>query len=227
MLKTLHTNQLTQLIMIIICVIMGFIVLFMLGQTKLKINKLKKDDSIEAPKLREILRARAIILIFISVIAVTSITIQIDSFISLTSTIKTAISHGLTSDIEKMSMADLKDLINNSPKESKLPDDIEGVIIIYYRFDCPDCRAIYNDLASAVANTDNVYWISSRSETGKSLLDKYPVDEVPTGIYIRHDTYNGNVTFTKYELATTDENENTILDTSAIDRLLYLQSENR
>lgn len=227
MLKTLHSNQLTQLIMIIICVIMGFIVLFMLGQTKIKINKLKKDDSIEAPKLREILRVRAIILIFISVIAVVSITIQISSFINLTSTIKTAISHGLTSDMEKMSMSELKDLINNSPKESKLPDNIEGAIIIYYRFDCPDCKAIYNDLSQAVADNSNIYWISSRSETGKALLDKYPVDEVPTGIYIRHDTYNGNVTFTKYELATTDEDGNIILNKSAIDRLLYLQSEGR
>lgn len=227
MLKTLHANQLTQLIMIIICVIMCFIILFMLGRTKLKMRNLKNDDSVETKKLREILRTRAIILMFISGIAVASITIQFGSFIKLASITKTAVEHGLTSDVEKMSMNELKDLINNSPKESKLPDNIEGAIIIYYRFDCPDCSAIYNDLANAVANNSNIYWISSRSEAGKSLLEKYPVDEVPTGIYIRHDTYNGNVTFTKYELFTTDENGNTILDTSAIDRLLYLQSEAR
>lgn len=140
---------------------------------------------------------------------------------------QTAKSHGLyTNDI---TLTQLIDGLRNTPKEDTLPDDIAGSIILYYRFGCPDCEAVYPDLKTVVENhPDNrIYWVSSKSEQGRTLLETYPVEEVPAGIYIRQDNYGGGLTYTQKPLFKTDENGTTTLDAAAIERLLYLQTEGR
>lgn len=133
--------------------------------------------------------------------------------------------HGLyTNDI---TFSELVQGVNNSPEESTLPDDLSGAVIIYYKFGCSDCEAIYKDLSAAVSGHSDIYWVSTRSEQGKKLLETYPTEEVPAGIYIRQDNYNDTIPFTSKLLFTTDEDGNTVLDKQAIERLLYLQSENR
>ena len=120
--------------------------------------------------------------------------------------------------------------ITNSPKEDELPEDITGAVILYYRFGCPDCEAIYPDLKSKIdesGNNRNIYWVSTKSEQGLALLEQYPVAEVPTGIYIRVDDYNGGLSYTQKPLHTTDAEGNTILDEAAINRLLFLQEDGR
>ncbi len=77
--------------------------------------------------------------------------------------------------------------IHRSPEEDKVPDDLHGKIIIYYRFGCPDCSAVYPQLTEKLKEYKNVYWISTRSAQGKELIAKYPVKEVPSVLYVKHD----------------------------------------
>ena len=142
--------------------------------------------------------------------------------------VKTAFEHGMTE--MNISLVEMLDCIKNSPVEDSLPEnynELKGSIIIYYRFDCPDCKAIYNELSQKVKDNLNVYWVSSRTEQGKKALEKYPVEKVPTGIYIRKEDFGEEINFTAKVLYKADENEKTVLDEESIDRLLYLQNEKR
>lgn len=136
----------------------------------------------------------------------------------------TAKKHGLYS--SNITFSQLNTSIENSPEESVLPEDLSGTVVIYYKFGCEDCEAIYPDLKAALGGSA-VYWVSTQSEQGKELLKTYPVEDVPSGIYIRQDNYNDSVPFTAKLLYTSDENGNIVLDKQAIERLLYLQSEGR
>lgn len=136
-----------------------------------------------------------------------------------------AIPHGLNH--TNITIGQLWTGLWNTPVEDKLPEDLTGKIILYYRFECEDCKTIYADLSDTIKNNENIYWVSSRSKQGQSLLEKYPVDDVPSGIYIRYDTFNGSIEYTQKSLIATDENDNVILNEENINRLLYLQSEKR
>ena len=65
-----------------------------------------------------------------------------------------------------------------------------GDIIVYFRFGCPDCNTIYNELEEKLGDMDNVHWVSTRTQLGKELLEVYPVKEVPMIICI-DDADNG------------------------------------
>lgn len=138
----------------------------------------------------------------------------------------TAQAHGLQGK-QNITVKALNDGIKNSPEEDKVPENLNGCIIIMYKFGCKDCEAIYNDLSAAVNNKDKVYWISTESPQGKELIAQYPVEEVPSGIYIRQDSFDGNIPFTSKQLYTLDENGKTVLDHAAVERLLFLQQEGR
>lgn len=147
-------------------------------------------------------------------------------------TFSTAQSHGMYTNDMPFPKVELS--IKNSPVEDTIPDDLDGSIIIYYRFGCIDCEAIYDDLSEIISGKDDIYWVSTESEQGKELMKTYPVDSVPSGIYIYNDKQNGN-TYVKKPLYKTSENaknhedtiysNGTILDKTAIDRLLYLQEQ--
>ena len=137
-----------------------------------------------------------------------------------------ALSHGLES--TNISLSDIKYGIQNSPKEDIVPKKLAGNIIIYYRFHCDDCEATYHDIkAEFEKNGANVYWISSRSKQGKKLLESYPVEEVPTGIYIRKNNYNDALEYTKRTLFTKTDDGKYQIDKDAITRLSLLQKEER
>ena len=63
---------------------------------------------------------------------------------------KTAYEHGMYQ--HNLTIKEIQYLINNSPKESILPENINNAFIIYYKFGCPDCTAIYNDLNKELTN---------------------------------------------------------------------------
>ena len=110
--------------------------------------------------------------------------------------------------------------IQNSHKEDKLPDNLDNKIIIYYRFGCPDCETIYNDLNAYISDNNlNVYYVSTRSTQGKKLLKQFPVKTVPTGIYI-YKNNQGELSYIQKALCNTD----TSLNYDALNRLFFLQS---
>lgn len=110
--------------------------------------------------------------------------------IGLMTTYTTALKHGHYKGIN-VTTDKMWYRIENSPVESKLPDDFyddpTGCLIIYYKFGCPDCEAMHQQLTDLTADMKNIYWISTRSEQGQTLLEKYPVSEVPSAVYIKHD----------------------------------------
>lgn len=91
--------------------------------------------------------------------------------------------HGAYGD--PMTFADTLRAINHSPVEDELPEDLRGKIILYFRFGCPDCEAVFEELSRrAEPYGDDVYWISTRSEQGIELRKTYPCDHVPSAVYI-------------------------------------------
>lgn len=77
--------------------------------------------------------------------------------------------------------------IEHTPEESTLPKDqtqLANSLIIYYKFGCEDCEAVYFDLQESLPDNANIYWVSTRSEQGQELRKTYPVSNVPTIAYI-------------------------------------------
>ena len=105
-------------------------------------------------------------------------------------TVYVAKKHGLYQDT--LSWEKMLEYNESTPEESKLPEkesDLTTSIILFYRYSCPDCDAVYPKERIAASKIKNIYWVSTRSEQGKKLLEKYPIKEVPAGVYI---TKNGD-----------------------------------
>ena len=137
------------------------------------------------------------------------------SAIILSLTVSTdASSHGMYQN--NLSIKEIQDLIKVTPKESKLPSNLNNALIIYYKFGCPDCRAIYNDLTDKLKDKQ-VYWISVKSKTGIDLLNKYPTSEVPAGLYITNNS-SGVIKSLSKTL-----NNKTVLDINNLNYLINLK----
>lgn len=83
-----------------------------------------------------------------------------------------------------MAIRDIYPELEALPMESELPDDLRDCAVIYYRFGCPDCKAVHKDLYDQLKIYKNVYYVYTRSETGMELKKTYPVEKVPSAVYI-------------------------------------------
>lgn len=106
------------------------------------------------------------------------------SLLASITALQTANAHGADKPYA-YNMLQLWDCIKHSPEEETVPDKKTGTILLYYRFGCSDCEAIFTELQQETNQYDNIYWVSSRSTQGKELRKDYPVTTVPTGVYIR------------------------------------------
>lgn len=106
-----------------------------------------------------------------------------------------------------------------SPIEDELPKDLSSSIILYYRFGCDDCEALYDDInviinARSDIDPSRIYWIATRSEQGQTLRETIPVQYVPSGAYITsEDEPLIHVLFTR-------DGEEPVLDTEVLNTLL-------
>ena len=75
-------------------------------------------------------------------------------------------------------------------QSKELPADKSGCIIILYRWGCDDCENAHKQLYQTIQDNTGVYAISTRSELGKSLVEKYGIIEVPAAVYIENDAEN-------------------------------------
>lgn len=58
--------------------------------------------------------------------------------------------------------------------------DQTNVVYAFYRFGCPDCEEIHDDLVNwADENDIDLIWVSTRSEKGRVLFNSTSVDQVP------------------------------------------------
>lgn len=133
---------------------------------------------------------------------------------------------GMTIDDWKaMSLGEVIAANDKTPVSQTLPSDRNGDIVILYKYDCPDCEAIYDQLNDAIRDTGakDVHFIASSSETGRELIEEGDIPTAPTGIYLRHEALNNGSAITHIPLATSNGNE-TVLDTAALKRLVLLQN---
>lgn len=169
---TPNTNYSTGIIIAILLSVVMFtcIILIEYGIRKQMIQTGTTAPHI--PRLIQILLAT--IFIFSGIYAISGYT-----------TIQTAQEHGMYQ--KHMTWSKIITSIEHSPKEDKLPENLKNTIILYYKFGCEDCESIYEDQTQAFHELKNVYWISTRSEQGKTLRKTYPVNKVPSGVYITND----------------------------------------
>lgn len=102
------------------------------------------------------------------------------------STMSLARSHGYADGWDQ-SPASLWEDIEKSPVEDRLPRDMSGSILMYYKFGCEDCNELGEELYAALSSLAPTYRIATRSPTGRKLIEQYPVAEVPACVYFRHD----------------------------------------
>ena len=136
---------------------------------------------------------------------------------------------GMTMDDWKSeNVAEIIRINNETPVSQTLPKERNGAIVILYRYGCPDCEAIYDDLRNAIDELDlkDVYYVASSSEYGQKLVEEGDIRYVPTGVYLRHEALANGASVTHIPLASEDGNE-TVLDTAALKRLALLQEKQR
>ena len=149
----------------------------------------------------------------ISIVTATFIMLSALTIFAIVDTYTTAKKHAYMGDLN-VTASSLWRGINGSPIESELPENLSKAIVIYYRFGCPDCEATYPTLSKTLSAYTDVYWVSSRSDQGVALKEKYPIEVVPTGIYIKDDgTY---LTYILYQ-STAD---GPVLDTTELQHLI-------
>ena len=112
------------------------------------------------------------------------------------------------------------------PKET---EDLYGKIIIFFKFGCPDCEAIHDalDAKGFIGNdSDDIYFVSSKSELGNSLLTSMDIEleEVPSILYIKKN--EDIIPYTLYILYK-KENKKSVLDEEVLDRIIELHDEGR
>lgn len=104
---------------------------------------------------------------------------------SIHTTYTIAKEHGYGENNETMHINHVWQSIDLSPVEDILPENLDGTLIIYYKFGCPDCEAVDDEIYEQTKNLQNIYWIATRSKTGSQLLKEYPVTKVPAGVFIK------------------------------------------
>lgn len=133
-----------------------------------------------------------------------------------------AVNHGAYGNFEKQNT--LTEIYNNIKfgfidQSEELPDDLKGSVIIFYKWGCIDCDNIHDELLAKLDEYDlyKTYFVSSRSAKGKELLEQYPMNSVPSGIYIRYDNESNG--YQGYVL-----NDGTELNEYNLDTLLSVQT---
>lgn len=136
---------------------------------------------------------------------------------------------GMTMDDWKSeNVAEIIRINNETPVSQTLPKERNGAIVILYRYGCPDCEAIYDDLRESIDELDlkDVYYVASSSEYGQELVKEGDIRYVPTGVYLRHEALANGASITHIALASENGNE-TVLDEAALKRLALLQEKQR
>lgn len=96
-------------------------------------------------------------------------------------------SHGAENTVwTKATAAEIYNMNQNSHAIETKIEPQPGQLFAYVRYGCGDCMAVSKDLETAVKNSglDFAGWYSTRTDLGKSLLEKYPVTMVPMLVWL-------------------------------------------
>ena len=128
----------------------------------------------------------------------------------------------------KLSLSEITDINSKTPDEDKLPSDTKGSIIILYKYGCPDCSDIYDDLNKAIKdNNTKVYFITSGSPEGQKFVQDGNITNVPTAIYVRNEPLANGATFNSVQLYSLDVHDKPYFNEQAFNRLVLLQEKQR
>ena len=112
--------------------------------------------------------------------------------------------------------------VKHTPIEDTLPDDLTNTTIIYYRFGCHDCNKIDNQLQEKFKNSPNTYWVATRSAQGKDLRKDYPVESVPSALYI--DNQKIGIVFDLTAKETINGKITTSVNEQNVNELIHIQN---
>lgn len=158
------------------------------GSDKYDISMVTLTSQADIDQARLIVRKTHIAAV-ISILACSLILIAAIVLLAVQSTVSTARRHGYADGLTGISPQALWDDTDASPVEDTLPTDLKGCIIAYYRFGCEDCNATYDKLHPALEQLAPTYYVATRSELGRRMIQIYPVASVPSCVYIKHDGF--------------------------------------
>lgn len=134
----------------------------------------------------------------------------------------TAYTHGYR-EYTKYTIDEIIHSVKNTPEEDTLPENLENITVIYYRFGCDDCNKLYPELTQYFDTLPDVYWVATRSEQGIKLRETFPVENVPIAMFITDETTAVKFPlYTKYAV-----NESLVIspDTDSIQELLQFRAQ--
>ena len=150
-----------------------------------EVNKVLTEKSRKTKTLQNVLRLLGPIMIASYIVALISMFVYA-GFASY------AKKYGAYDAFEKVETINtIRNLPNTSfiDQSNKVPtgDDRLGIIIVFYKYNCPDCIKTHDMILEALQQFPDaqVYFVSSRSEVGKQLVAEFGVQEVPSAVYIR------------------------------------------
>lgn len=112
------------------------------------------------------------------------------------------VSHGKI--INMNPVAYIKDM-NNYMTQGEIPQNLNGKILIFYKYGCIDCRDVKDVLKRYSDVNDDIIYVSSQSEKGKQLIEEYDIQHVPTAVYIDGDNITKQILlYENYEELLTD-----------------------
>ena len=138
-------------------------------------------------------------------------------------------SRGMTMDHWKgMRIDEIAETNAKTPKSEKLPDKANGHVVILYRYGCPDCEAVRDELEETISEIgiEDVHWVATSSEDGKRLVEQTKVQDVPAVVYMRHEPLGNGATTTHMSAYARKGNEITV-DEAALKRVRLLQEKKR
>lgn len=73
-------------------------------------------------------------------------------------------------------------------EDNKNVDNLKPAdIVIYLRYDCKDCHRAWPELKERLKDKNDVYIIYTRTPRGKAIRERYPITDVPSGIFIKNE----------------------------------------
>lgn len=210
MIKLIQQFDYLRTLILLLC-IAGITVILVIGCEKRR-RVIASEE--KTPETKKPTRKKYWIFTWGEIITATICFITMFLFVAGFTITMTARSHGLYQ--TNMTWEDMIDNIESSVKEDRLPSDPSNCLIVYYKFGCPDCNAIFKDESQILADVTDIYWISTRSSQGKKLLEQYPVDEVPALVYINADKQGiSKVIYKK-------QNGKSVIDEDAVNTIIEL-----
>ena len=213
------TIGISIILSIFLCIIGIAIVLTIEFGRRKQLQKLRTASPEDIPKY-QITKKSQVILYILQAIALFIACMTAIYFGYAIQTYKEAKTHGMYQSIFDITWEKTINGIKLSPIEDTLPenkDDLKGSLIMYFKFGCPDCEAIYEEQQEKLKGINKLYWVSTRSEQGKELMQTFPVTEVPAGVYVKQ-----NGTGVIETIYAKDANKNASLEHSKLNTLIDL-----